>query len=108
MFNIKTIRKEALDLCDTIVSCCSALTIAMEDFKNFKKSSALRQNIININNLEEDGDKIYTDALRNLYTTSTDAVEILSWTKIFDYLEKCCDSCEIVSGYMESVIMKNT
>jgi len=108
MYNIKTIRKEALEFSETIVSCCNALKKATEDFHNFKKASTVLQYIINVNNMEEDGDKIYTRALRDLYTTSTDPIEIMAWTKNFDYLEKCCDACENVADLMEYIIMKNS
>ena len=108
MYNIQTIRPEALEFSDNIVACCRALKTAMEDFHNFKKSKNVIENIININNMEEIGDQIYTRALRNLYTTCKDPVEIMAWTKNFDYLEKCCDACEDVSDIMESIIMKNS
>lgn len=108
MYNIQTIRKEALEFSKTIVKCCQALKISMEDFHNFKKSKNITANIININNLEEVGDQIHTRAIRTLHTTSTDAIEIMSWSKTFDYMEKCCDACEHVIDLMESVIMKNS
>jgi len=108
MYNIQTIRPEALEFSETIVSCCNALKIAMEDFHNYKKSKNVIANIIRINNLEEIGDKIYTRAIRNLHTTCTDPIEIMTWSKTFDYLEKCCDACEDVSDVVESIIMKNS
>jgi len=108
MCNIQTIRKEALEFSETIVSCCNALKIAMEDFHNYKKSKNVIENIIRINNLEEAGDEIYTRAIRDLHTTCTDPIEIMAWSKNFDYLEKCCDACEDVSDVVESIIMKNS
>jgi len=108
MYGIQTVRPEALEFTETIVSCCHALKKAMSDFHNYKKSAAVIENIINVNNMEEDGDRIYTRTVRNLYLTSTDPVEIMSWTKLFDCLEKCCDSCENVADAMESIIMKNS
>jgi len=108
MCNIQTIRKEALEFGETIVNCCCALKIALEDFHNYKKSKNIIENIIRINNLEEVGDEIYTRAIRNLHTTCTDPIEIMSWSKNFDYLEKCCDACEDVSDVVESIIMKNS
>ena len=46
--------------------------------------------------------------MRELYATSTDAIEIMTWTKNFNALEKCCDACEEVADAMESIIMKNS
>lgn len=53
----------------------------------FRKSKAIKDMIIEINHLEENGDKLYTEAMRRLYSESGDAVEILSWTAIYDRLE---------------------
>lgn len=108
MYNIKTIRPEALDFSVTIVACTRALRTAMQDYHNYKKSATVIENIININNMEEDGDKIYTKAMHNLYTSSDNAIEIMTWTKNFDCLEKCCDACENVADLMEFIIMKNS
>jgi predicted phosphate transport protein (TIGR00153 family) len=108
MFNIRTVRKEALEFTELIVKCTEALKTAMEDFGNFRKSKTVKDNIIEVNNLEDIGDKMYTKAVRNLYTSSKDAIEIISWTEIFNKLEKCFDECEDVANLMEGIIMKNT
>ncbi len=80
----------------------------MEDFQNFRKSSTIHDNIVEINRLEEDGDRLYTEAVRSLYVNCTDPVETVAWTELFDRLESCCDACEHVANVVESVIMKNT
>ena len=67
-----------------------------------------REYIIELNRLEGDGDQLYTKAMRNLHVTSKDPIEIIAWSKTFDYLENCCDACEDVANTLESVIMKNT
>lgn len=59
-----------------------------------------------INHLDENGDRLYTEAMHRLYSESGDAVEILSWTAIYDRLEKCCDKCEDVADVVETVILK--
>lgn len=108
MFNIQTIRPEAIEFVEVIVKCCDALKKALQDFHNFKKSTTVKTSIIEINRLEEDGDKLYTEAVRNLHTTSKDPIEIMVWSETFDRLEKCCDACEDVANMMESVILKNS
>ncbi len=108
MFNIQKIRAEALEFTELIVKCTQALKTATEDFSNFRKSKTVKDNIIEVNHLEDIGDKMYTVAVRNLYISSKDAIEILSWTQIFNKLENCFDECEDVANLMESIIMKNT
>lgn len=107
-FNIRSIRPEALDFMDIIVSCCDMLKKAMQEFSNFKKSTLLAECIIEINRLESDGDLLYTKAMRDLHVNSTDPIEIMVWSKTFNYFEGCCDACEDVANTLESIIMKNS
>ena len=108
MFNVLSVRPEALEFTKIIVSCCDAMKDMMNEFSNFRKSSKIGEKIVEINRLEETGDKLYTEAVRKLYTTSKDPIEMAVWREIFDRLEKCCDACEDVSEVVESVIMKNS
>ena len=80
----------------------------MREFYNYKKSAEIQKLIININDLEEEGDRLYFSTLRNLYTTSKDPIELMTWTDTLKYFEKCCDACESVANLVESVIMKNS
>lgn len=108
MYNIKEMRPAALAFADVILNCCRALQKAMVEFPNFHKSQTLLQSIINVNTMEEDGDAIYIDAVRELYEKAGNAVEVAAWSELFDRLEDCCDSCEHVADLMEIVVMKNS
>lgn len=108
MFNITVVRPEALEMAHIIQKCCISLKAALGEFHNFRKSKDLRQHIIEVNRLEEDGDKLYTEATRRLYVSDMHPVAIGAWTHVFHILEKCCDSCEDVSDVIESVMMKNS
>ncbi|HHV10051.1 MAG TPA: DUF47 family protein [Clostridiales bacterium] len=108
MFNIQTIRPEVLNFTKLIVSCCKALDEALSEFKSFKTSKKLRDRIIEINRLEEEGDALYVDTMRNLFQTSKDPIELMCWTEVLHRLEKCCDNCEDVANIIESIVMKNS
>lgn len=108
MYNIRSIRREAVKISDVIVSCCNALEEALKEFHNFRKSETLHGLIVEINRLEEEGDRLYMEAMRTLHTTCGDPIEVVSWTKLFDGMEQCCDMCENVSDVIESVMMKNS
>ncbi len=108
MYNTKTLRDEALEFSKIIVKCCEALKKTFEEFHNFQKSKEIHKGIVLINKLEEEGDNIYTEAVRRLHMTSNDPIEIMSWTEGFNCLEKCCDACEEAVNVVESIIMKNS
>lgn len=108
MFNITSIREEAIEFSNVILRNCAQLKKLMEEFHNFKKSQTIHNLIVNINDLEEEGDKLYTKGIRKLFTSSKDPVELMTWKDTFEYFEKCCDACEHAANVVESVIMENS
>lgn len=108
MFNVLSVRADALEFSQLIYKCCDAMETMMTEFRHFRKSGSITANIVEINRLEEEGDSLYTKAVRKLYLGSQNAVELMVWREIFDRMEKCCDACEHVANTVESIIMKNT
>ena len=106
--NVTSIRPESVRFAKLVIRCCEMVKATMEEFPNFKKSKELKQCLIEINRLEEDGDSLYLNSMRTLHTSTTDPVEIIVWRDIFKYLEDCLDACEHTSDIVETVIMKNT
>ena len=108
MFNIQTMRSDAIEFVEVLSHCCAALKDAVQEFRDFRKSETLRAKIIEINRLEEDGDAIYTAAMHRLYAESGDPTRVVAWTVLYDRLEKCCDCCEDIADAIESVVLKNS
>lgn len=109
MYNITTIRPEAIEFTEIILQCCKALKLTMEEFRNFKKSVEIHNAIVEINRLEEVGDKLYTKAVHSLFSKSSEnPIEVFAWTEAYSKLELCCDSCEHTANVVESIIMKNS
>lgn len=108
MLNISSLRAEVLDFAKLISHCCETLEKVTGEMANYRKSATLKDMIIEINGLEEEGDRLYTEAMRKLYTEEKDPIAIIAWTTVFDKLEKCCDACEHVVDMVEQVIMKNS
>ena len=107
MYNIATIRDEAYEFVRIINSCANTMKQMMDEFPNFRRSKSMHKYIVEINDMEEEGDRLYTAAMRRLYIESADPVEIMVWTQVFQCLEDCCDACEDVADIVESIIMKN-
>lgn len=108
MYDVHTMRSEALEFAQVIKKSCGALDCAMEDFRNFKKSKDFKQLIVDVNTYEEEGDRLYTKAIRNLHVNEKDKpMRVMIWSKIFDRMEKCCDACEHVADTMATVLLKN-
>ena len=108
MYNIREIHPQTIAFSEVIVSCCAALRKAMGELQNFRKSTTIHEHLIEVNRLEEAGDRLYMQTLRELYAHSKDPLSIMIWTEAYDRLEKCCDSCEHVADCIEGVLLNNT
>ena len=108
MYNINSVPDKAKQMTTIIKKCCTCLNAALKEFVNFKKSTTIKDRLIEINRLEEDGDEIYIEGNRELYTTCSDPMMVYAWSATLTRLEKCCDACEHVADTMEMIIMKNS
>ncbi len=107
MFNVASIHEDAVKLTRLITVCTKEVKSLMIELKNMKKSKVLSEKIIEINRLENEGDTIYRNAITNLFAAEKDAVEVVKWKEIYEYLEKTLDACEDVANIVEGVVMKH-
>ncbi|MDR1358325.1 MAG: DUF47 family protein [Coriobacteriales bacterium] len=109
MFNIQEIPEPALQMGELIEKACTALCIALKDFRNFKKSKTLDQMLISVNDYEEEADRLYFFATRNLFTKrADDPLYVMSWYHIMVSMERCVDATEDAATTVSTIIMKNT
>ncbi|MDO4541425.1 MAG: DUF47 family protein [Bacillota bacterium] len=106
IYNIEVIRPYALRQAENNIHSMRELMTMFRYLKDFKKTDVVLKQIIEVNRLENVGDTLYRDALKELFQTETDPVEIIKWQNIYDHLEKCTDICESVANAIEGVIMK--
>ena len=104
---IKSVKAESLEFGKLIIRCCTAMAELMEEFKDFKRSKKIKDLIIEINCLEEEGDRLYISAMKNLYAVCPDPLEVMSWREIYTAFETVCDKCEDVADIVESIIIGN-
>lgn len=108
MFDVQELRDATKEFVDILVQCSEVLSAGLDDFKNFKKSHRVRENIEKILTLEETGDRLYIASMKELNETEKDPLQVIAWARIYDAFEKCCDKFEIAAVTMETVILKNS
>lgn len=106
--NVDTIKDTAVAMTELVIASCEALKKAMQEFPEFRKSTKLKEYLIRINDLEEEGDSLYIEGMRELFTGGSDSLEVIAWRDIYSYLERCMDACEHAADVIETVIMKNS
>jgi predicted phosphate transport protein (TIGR00153 family) len=91
-----------------IVNACRSLVNLMSEIKNHKKSNKLNDYAIEINNIEEQGDRCYKDAMKELFDKEKDPVRIIKMKEIYKELEDTLDNCEDVADCVEGIIITKT
>lgn len=108
IYNIENIREEMIELTEILLEACESVKKALEEFKNSKKYDLVTQKTIEINKLEEKADRVFEKAMKRLYTTEKDSLEVMKWTEMFKCLENATDTCEHIADCLEDVVMKNS
>src|SRR5659263_307733 len=103
MLSVHTVREPAKELVNLITKACAALMAATIEFKNFKKSKELPGLLVEINHIEEEGDALFQQAMKDLFSSNAEAIEVIKWQNIFNCLENVLDACENVADVMEAV-----
>lgn len=108
MYGVTACREDAVGMARTITGCTVELTALLKDFHHLRRANDMKKRIIEVNRLEEVGDKLHLEAMHGLYLGEKDAVAIGVWKDIYNFLEKSCDECEHVADAVEEIVMKNT
>ena len=107
MFDIKSITEDAKKFTELLVAGTEELKIVMTEMKSMKTSKLLCSKIIEVNRLENEGDTLYRNVMTSLFTSGQDALEIIKWKEIYEFLENSLDACEDVANTVEGVVMKH-
>ncbi|MBN1369231.1 MAG: DUF47 domain-containing protein [Dehalococcoidaceae bacterium] len=62
---------------------------------------------VEINRLENIADRIYRQALAELFNDNNEAMQVIKWREIYQHLETATDRCEDVANVLEGVALKN-
>ena len=63
---------------------------------------------VEINRLENDGDRIVREAMAALFDDGIDPMVVIRWKDIFERLESAIDATEHVANILEGIVIKNS
>ena len=108
MFDVHFMHPQAIEFARIIRKSLKALRKSMDTFREFKKVKKIRAMVADVNDLEEQADDLYVEAIRQLYTEEAEnAVRVEVWSRLFDRLEATVDACETVADTMSTILLKN-
>jgi predicted phosphate transport protein (TIGR00153 family) len=69
--------------------------------------SGLDRYWVEINRLENEGDRVYRRTVARLFSGDYKAMDVLKWKDLVDQLEAAIDGCEDVANTLESIVLKH-
>jgi predicted phosphate transport protein (TIGR00153 family) len=104
LYRIEAPMDQAQALADVLVKSCEQLYGLLQNLRGFK---GLDHYWIEIHRLENDGDRIYRDAVASLFADRIDPMVVIRWRDIFLRLERAIDATETSASLVEGIVVKN-
>jgi uncharacterized protein len=104
LYRIEAPMEQSLAMADVLVKSCEQLALLLENLRGFKD---LEKYLIEIHRLENDGDRLYRDAVASLFANGIDPMVVIRWRDIFLRLERAVDATETAAHILEGIVIKN-
>jgi predicted phosphate transport protein (TIGR00153 family) len=106
LYKIEVPTERAKQLAEVIVQITQEVKQAVSELRRRLDMKTILKRCVEINRLENDADKIYREALAELFRDSRDIPYIIKWREIYEYMETATDRCEDVANALEGVALK--
>ncbi|HEX5473741.1 MAG TPA: DUF47 family protein [Vicinamibacterales bacterium] len=104
LYHIGSVRPGARELGRIILDSAEQVVRAVQALENRK---GVAEPAVEINRLENEADRAHQTAVQSLFAEERDAIEIMKWKEILDFLEEATDRCEDVANVLEGVVVKH-
>src|SRR3954449_4261424 len=91
-------------LAHILLACARQLAECMPRLRTFKD---LSHYTVEINRLENDGDRVTREAMASLFDNGIDPMVVIRWKDLYERLENAIDSTERVANVLEGIVIKN-
>jgi uncharacterized protein len=104
-YNIGPIPPDMITLAEIVSACARELHSALTALEG---NGPTLPHCIEINRLENEGDRIGRSAVVDLFNNEQDPIRIIKLKEVYEFLEAAIDSCEDVADVLQNVVVKNT
>ena len=105
LYKIEAPMEQAQRLAHILLQSCRQVSEAMPRLRTFKDISHYT---VEINRLENDGDRTVREAVASLFDGGIDPMVVIRWKDVFERLEEAIDSTERVANILEGIVIKNS
>jgi len=104
LYRIEAPMEQAQRMAHILLQSCRQIAEAMPRLRGFKDISHYT---VEINRLENDGDRVVREALASLFDNGIDPMVVIRWKDIYERLENAIDATEHVANILEGIVIKN-
>ena len=104
LYKIEAPMEQAQRLAHIILQAARQIAEAMPRMRDFRD---IGHYTVEVNRLENDGDRIVREAIASLFDNGIDPMVVIRWKDIFERLEEAIDACEHVANTLEGIVIKN-
>jgi predicted phosphate transport protein (TIGR00153 family) len=98
LYGVEAPMEQAEELAQVLASAAGEVYTAVRAFRSGDDLSA---HLVEINRLENEGDRLSRDAIASLFARGVDPMVVIRWKDIVESLEQAIDSCETVAHVLE-------
>jgi len=107
IYQITEVRKPAKRLARLIVEGAGELDIAIKSLNDKKLYPQIKERIVQINTIENTGDRVMEEGLRTLVERREDVFDLIRWKEIYELLEQVTDQLEDAGDVIQRVMIAN-
>lgn len=107
IYQVTEIKKPARRLANLILEGSTELELAVKGLRDKNMYKSVKQRIVQINTIENNGDRVFEDALSNLVQRREDMFQFVIWKEIYELLEQTTDRLEDAADVIQKVIITN-
>ena len=105
LYKIEAPMEQSQQLARVLAQAGRQISEAMPRLRNFDDMSHYT---VEVNRLENEGDRISRDAIASLFEAGIDPLVVIRWKDIFERLEEAIDATEHVANILQGVVIKNS
>ncbi len=107
IYQVTDVKKPARRLASLIVEGATELDLAIKGLRDKKNYGQVKERIVQINTIENNGDRVLEDGLRSLVSRRDNVLEFIIWKEIYELLEQITDRIEDAGDVILRVLLTN-
>jgi predicted phosphate transport protein (TIGR00153 family) len=105
LYKIEAPMDQSVRLGQILLQATRQIAEALPRLRGFKD---INHYTVEINRLENDGDRVTREAIASLFDGGIDPMVVIRWKDIFERLENAIDATEHVANILEGIVIKNS